>query len=198
MTRPDRDAVASRLGCSLHCEGSQVKHARAGIVLTALFSTAWFVLLAPTAIGGWTSYIRVSGHSMEPTYHTNDLVLVRQQEAYRAGDVVAFRVERGQVIHRIVGGDGHSGFQTRGDHNQWNDPWKPRASDVTGRAWLRIPNGGAALDFARQPYGVGLIAALATTLVLADERTKRRRRENASAAASESGDSDHSVGASPR
>lgn len=174
-----------------------MKHARAGMVVTALFLALWFVLLAPTAIGGWTSYIRVSGHSMEPTYHTNDLILVRHQGAYRPGDVVAFHTERGRVIHRIVGGNGISGFQTRGDHNQWNDPWKPRASDVVGRAWFRIPNGGAALDFARQPYGVGLIAALATTLVLADERTKRRRRENASAAASESGESDNSVGVSP-
>src|SRR5687768_9615768 len=71
----------------------------------------WFVFLAPTNLGGPTAYIEVSGHSMDGTYQTGDLVITREQDSYEVGDIVTFRVDNGgKVIHRIIGGNGTEGY----------------------------------------------------------------------------------------
>lgn len=47
-------------------------------------AAAW-VLLAPSAFGGQTSYVIVAGASMEPTLHQGDLVLARRAPSYEIG-----------------------------------------------------------------------------------------------------------------
>jgi signal peptidase len=51
-------------------------------------------LFAPTTVGGVTSYVIVSGSSMEPTFSEGDLVVVREG-SYEIGDVVAFETAMG-------------------------------------------------------------------------------------------------------
>src|SRR5690606_8705836 len=92
------------------------------LLIAFVLTVAWWVLLAPPAFGGKTSYISVSGKSMEPTYVTGDLVVVREQGSYTTGDIVAFRAQGGVVIHRIIGGDGTNGYELQGDNNDWVDP----------------------------------------------------------------------------
>src|SRR5690606_16333002 len=98
----------------------------AAIVLIA----AWWLLLAPPALGGRTSYISVSGKSMEPTYVTGDLVVVRERGSYDVGDIVAFEAQGGIVIHRVVGGDGTGGYRLQGANNDWVDPWNPTDAEI--------------------------------------------------------------------
>ena len=92
----------------------------------------------PARLGGSTSYVMVSGDSMEPTMHTGDLAVLRQQRAYRPGDIVAFRVPDGEVgeghvvIHRIHAGD-ERGYVLRGDNKRHPDPWRPARDDILGR-----------------------------------------------------------------
>ncbi len=52
----------------------------------------------------------INGISMEPNYHTGDLVLVRQASDYQVGDMVTYHDAQmnANIIHRIIG--------IKGDH----------------------------------------------------------------------------------
>ena len=71
-------------------------HLRSGLISAALvvLAVAVWLLLAPTQIGGETSYVRTSGISMQPRFHTGDLAIVRPAERYKVGDIVAYRARR--------------------------------------------------------------------------------------------------------
>ncbi len=123
------------------------------------------VLLWPTSIGGRTAYVIVSGESMEPRYETMDLVVMRRTGAYDAGDLVTYRVPEGeagaghQVIHRIVGGDGATGYVTQGDNKANPDLWHPTDADVVGEEWFGVSGAGRWLLWLRQPVNFGALAA---------------------------------------
>lgn len=128
--------------------------------LLGLVVTFW-----PTALGGATSYVIVSGHSMLPTLHQGDLVFLRTQDHYTVSDVVAFHppsldvAQETVVIHRLVAGDEQSGFTARGDNNDHDDPWGVRHPQVLGELWLTVPKVGLLLSWAISPLGLGLLAA---------------------------------------
>src|SRR5207253_4750125 len=75
--------------------------------LALVAALGWFCL--PQSLGGRADWVMVSGTSMLPHLHTGDLVLVEHQTSYHVGEVVAYRVPKGEtgagyvVIHRIVG-----------------------------------------------------------------------------------------------
>ena len=122
---------------------------------------------------------------MEPTLYTGDLAVVRRQSQYEVGDVVAFRVDGGAVIHRIVGGDSNSGFVMQGDNNPQIDGWRPVASDISGTMWFHMPEAGTWLARLRSPRNLNLLGAVAVALIVplggsqALGRRTRRKRMNA-------------------
>ena len=93
----------------------------AGAALVVLVCLFWAQYLRPQSLGGHAGYVLVSGQSMEPRFHTGDLVLVEKHAGYHPGEVIAYRVPKGdpmagaQVIHRIVGGGAQHGFVVRGE-----------------------------------------------------------------------------------
>jgi signal peptidase I len=125
----------------------------------------WFVLFAPTSIGGSASYVWVSGDSMEPTLQTGDFVVLKLGDEYRVGDVIAYRIPDGQpaagtfVIHRIVGGSDRDGFITQGDNKTQPDRWRPMPHDVVGRQWLVWAGGGRFIGWLRDPAVFASVAA---------------------------------------
>jgi signal peptidase I len=152
---PSRPAVQPRTG-----------HARAAATFAAqlalLAVLLWFYL--PQSLGGRAGWVLVSGTSMLPRLHTGDLVLVERQSSYHVGEVVAYRVPTGQVgagrvvIHRIVGGNGHSGWTMKGDNRTAADLWHPTNADVLGAKALRVPEAWLALRFLHTPLFLGLLA----------------------------------------
>src|SRR3981081_304780 len=92
----------------------------AGIAFVVLVCLFWAQDLRPQWAGGRAAYVLVSGKSMLPRYHTGDLVVVEKQATYHRGQLIAYRVPKGdplagaQVIHRIVGGDAKHGFTREG------------------------------------------------------------------------------------
>lgn len=132
-----------------------------GLPLTLALVAVWFALFRPLVLGGPAEYVIVAGHSMEPTFQTGDLAITQRRDAYAVGDVVAFKTSSGIVIHRIVGGDGLIGYQTRGDNKPAIDLWRPRANSVLGKVWFSIPGVGTALALLRQP---GVLAAIAAAI----------------------------------
>jgi signal peptidase len=144
----------------------------------------WFVLLAPTSIGGPASYVWVSGTSMEPTLRTGDFVVLRRAESYHVGEVVAFRIPAGEpaagtfVIHRIIGGSATTGFVTQGDNKDRPDRWQPTTADILGTQTFVWAGGGRIIGWLRDPAVFASAAAGVTVflVMLADwgsEGTKR-------------------------
>ena len=109
------------------------------VAATAAVAVIAWMFLWPLGLGGNASYVVVSGPSMEPAYHTGDLVIARKKPAYEVGDIVVYRTEYGDVIHRIIDGDGEDGYVLQGDNNDTIDQWKPTDADVLGGAWLHAP-----------------------------------------------------------
>jgi signal peptidase I len=144
-----------------------VEHANkaASIALVVLACLFWVQYLRPQSLGGNAGYVLVSGQSMEPRYHTGDLVLVERRQSYHAGQVIAYRVPKGdamagaQVIHRIVGGDARHGFVVRGDNRTAPDVWRPKLHDIVGAKALRLPNAIVVLQFLRAPLFLAILAA---------------------------------------
>lgn len=143
------------------------------IVAVVALAAVWAVTLRPQALGGPASYVLVRGQSMEPTYHSGDLVLVRAAPSYEVGDIVAFRVPDDDLgagiilIHRIIGGSASEGYQLKGDNNDSPDAWLPRDTDVVGKAWIEVPRLGSLLALVRDPLMLASLAAgIAAAMVL--------------------------------
>jgi signal peptidase len=137
----------------------------ASILLVVAACVFWAMFLRPQSLGGRAGYVLVSGQSMEPRYHTGDMVLVERHSGYHVGEVIAYHVPKGdpmagaQVIHRIVGGNGVSGFVMQGDNRTGADTWRPKQADVVGSEALRLPQAVVVLQFLRSPLLLGLLAA---------------------------------------
>jgi signal peptidase len=136
-----------------------------GLLLTIAAVVFWVMFLRPQSLGGTAAYVLVSGHSMLPRYKTGDLVLVEKHSSYHVGEVIAYHVPKGspvagaQVIHRIIGGNGKTGFIVKGDNRTAPDVWHPTNKDVVGAKALRIPDGVLVLTILRSPLLLGLLAA---------------------------------------
>lgn len=132
-----------------------------------LCAVAWYLTVAPVALGGPLSLVLIRGTSMEPTYRTGDLVIGYHSPVVEPGDVVIFRGPAGTpVIHRLRAVEGDR-LMTRGDNLPADDPWDTRTSDVLGTARLRLAGAGAAIqEFSRPPVLGALAAVLVASLVL--------------------------------
>jgi signal peptidase I len=147
------------------------------LVLVAL---AWW-LLAPPQLGGRTSYAVIYGVSMEPRFHSGDLVLLRQQPNYQVGEIVGYHSTKlgKPVMHRIVKyQDGRYWF--KGDNNNFVDPEQPMASQLFGREWIRLPGFGSALEKLHQPRNAAILGGLAALFVLGGGSLRARRRRRRS------------------
>jgi signal peptidase len=145
---------------------------RLPLVLAIAVFAGWYVLLAPTSIGGPASYVWVSGTSMEPTLRTGDFVVLRRAEQYGIGDIVAYRIPAGEpaagtfVIHRIVGGSADTGFVTQGDNKDGPDRWQPTSGDVLGAQVFVWAGGARVIGWLRDPAVFASLAAGVTVFVV--------------------------------
>lgn len=131
----------------------------------------WFCW--PQNLGGRADWVLVSGTSMLPRLHTGDLVLVERQSSYHVGEVVAYRVPKGQVgagyvvIHRIIGGNGRTGWTMKGDNRTAPDLWHPTDRNVLGAKLLRIPDAWFVLRIFHMPVLLGLFASFGIFFLIA-------------------------------
>jgi signal peptidase len=157
LTHPPHVALRPRLP---HAKSAAVVAGRLAVVAVAL----WFGL--PQSLGGRADWVLVSGTSMLPHLHSGDLVLVERHSSYHVGEVVAYRVPKGEVggghvvIHRIIGGNGRTGWTMKGDNRTARDLWYPTNRDVLGAKLVRIPDAWFVLRFLHAPLFLALVAGV--------------------------------------
>jgi signal peptidase I len=141
-----------------------------------LLAGAFWLFLAPPKIGGQSTYVITSGISMEPSFHTGDLAIVRPVTHYRVGDVVAYHSSLLHVVvlHRIIAiHGGHYVF--KGDHNNFVDPTHPTRSELIGALWVHIPHGAVVFRWLHSPLTAAVLCGLVALLLIGTGETKRRR-----------------------
>jgi signal peptidase I len=150
-----------------------------GVTIVAL--GFWFVALRPQSLGGPTQYVMVAGTSMLPTLKTGDVVVVRAEANYHVGNIIAYRIPKGdpaaggRIIHRVIGGSGDRGYDIQGDNRKAPDMWHPRNADVLGKVWIRLPQAARAALFLRSPLVMASLAAgLIFALVVGGGREDKR------------------------
>lgn len=135
-----------------------------------------WIAFAPAKLGGQAAYVMVNGISMEPGYHTGDLVIVRKAQAYQVGDVITYRdAEMGAfVIHRIVSIE-HGQFVIKGDNNSWLDAYHPTQEEIVGKQWIHAPKLGRVMQWFRQPVNLSLTIVLLGGVFMSSLMIKPRR-----------------------
>jgi signal peptidase len=135
------------------------------------------LLLRPPALGGSVSWVFITGSSMEPTMRTGDLVVVVPVDTYVVGDVIAFKpvvTLPGIIVHRIMSGDGQTGFVVQGDNNPRHDFNRPKASDMIGKVVLHVPMVGRLFEALKEPPVMGGLIILVVAYMGLPWLQKRR------------------------
>src|ERR1041384_6278583 len=158
----------------------------AGLVLAGLLVVFW-ALLAPSQIGGPTTFTATVGNSMEPMFHKGDLALTRKSSAYRVGDIVLYQspVFHRPVLHRIIVIQ-HGHYFFKGDNNDFVDPGYVTRHELLGKLWLHVPKAGLALSWFGRPTHSAFLAGFAVMVLMlggakASQRRRRGRRRSAPA-----------------
>lgn len=118
----------------------------------------------------------VLSDSMKPNLSTGDLILVKETDSYKKGDVVVFQDGNILVVHRIIGLDGEK-ITTQGDAN--GTPDEPiEASAIKGKVTGHIPGVGNIVNFIKTPVGTLLIIAAAVLLIEIPRRSEKKRDDD--------------------
>jgi signal peptidase I len=159
----------------------------AGVAVAGVTAAA-LLLAGPRPIGPATYVVVARGQSMQPKFHVGDLVVVRAGGPYRTGEVVAFHSDLNRVVlHRIIAVHGDR-LQTRGDNNNFVDPFEPPVSAVIGKLWWSVPKVGRYVAALRQPRVAGFVVGALLVLTFAGAGARRRRRRSRDAVSPETGE----------
>ena len=135
------------------------------VVLIVLFT----VLLVGVRLFGVQVFTVLSG-SMEPTYHTGDLIYVNQvdPEEVEVGDVITFVLpDETAATHRVVRIDADKQyFYTKGDANEFEDASPVHYKNLIGTPVFSIPLLGYAANYIQNPPGVYIAIAVAAVLLI--------------------------------
>jgi signal peptidase len=130
------------------------------LLVVALVYLAW-----PAQLGGHLSLVVVSGHSMDGTYRTGDLLMAWPHADYNTGEIIVYKIPKGEpasglrVVHRVIEKKaGH--FTTQGDNRTTPDFWRPTVNDVVGHPFFRVRAGGLALKWLLSPLALAVLCGV--------------------------------------
>ncbi|HKI55414.1 MAG TPA: signal peptidase I [Anaerolineales bacterium] len=149
------------------------------LILFAGLVVIW-IAFAPAKLGGRSSYVMVNGISMEPNYHTGDLVIVHKVPTYQVGDVVTYRdaILGEYIIHRIIAVE-QDKYVFKGDNNSWIDVYRPTQEEIVGKQWIYIPKLGKIFEWMRVPLHLALIIVLLGGVLMKSMiKSKKQGKQN--------------------
>lgn len=137
-------------------------------------------LFAPSQFGGKTTFLVISGISMEPLFHKGDLVIVRASNDYQVGDIVAYKNQEMSglpVIHRIIKYETGNYF-FKGDNNNWIDSYTPTKEELIGKLWIFIPKFGRIVQWLSAPSHLLLVLLLMGGIFMIKPISDQKKRKN--------------------
>lgn len=117
------------------------------IIIFLLFFIVRATVFKKYDIFGYRFYIIMSG-SMEPDIKTSDMIITKESDNYKIGDVIAFKDANFVTAHRIVEistEDGEKIFKTKGDNNNTADRNLVKSQQIKGKIVNKIPKVGKAV-----------------------------------------------------
>ncbi len=118
----------------------------------------------PPELFGYSQLVVTSG-SMVPEFSAGDVILIKERDSYKLGDVVTFRDSAGSLVtHRLVGRT-QGQFITKGDANNVEDKDLLPPERIVGGLVTYIPGVGQALLFLRTPLGLLLLIVIGFLLI---------------------------------
>ncbi len=152
-----------------------VRAVATGLALLALFG--FWLFLAPTQLGGSSTYSTTSGISMQPMMHKGDLAVVRSQAHYRVGEVVLYQSPtlHRPVLHRIIVIQ-NGRYYFKGDNNNFVDPGFATRDELVGALWVHVPVAGRVVAWIGKPAHAALLSGIAVALLFLGGATATRRR----------------------
>ena len=132
---------------------------------------ALFLLASLVPVAGIKTFVVQSG-SMEPAIKTGSVIVVKQSDTYKVGDVITFGPRtktKSPTTHRIVEVKEDGNFVTRGDANNAEDMRTVSRFEVVGRVLFSVPYIGYAVATAQKPWGFTLIIVIPAAIVIWEE-----------------------------
>jgi signal peptidase len=119
-------------------------------------------------------YAVILSGSMEPEFIPGDMVIIRRQDAYEAGDIITFQLSGRPVTHRIAEVT-PDGFITRGDANNSDDRETVGRDRVVGKIIRVIPQAGDAVEFFQSTLGMVILLLALFAAFYLPEWTRRKQ-----------------------
>ena len=116
---------------------------------------------APSIFG--YSSLTVTTGSMQGTINSGDLILIKDQDEYKIGDIVTF-IHEGQKVpttHRIIFKNSDGSFITKGDANNTQDKLPVTNDEILGEVIDVYPNWGIFTTWIRTEGWIYIVACLA-------------------------------------
>lgn len=142
-------------------------HAAAWVALVVAAFVLW-----PQRWGGTMTYDITHGTSMQPTFHTGDLAVLRKAGHYEVGDVAAYRSPslHTTVMHRIKAKTA-KGYTFKGDNNDFVDPDTVTDKEMLGKLLFRVPSVGKFLTWFVDPLHLAI--TIGAIFLLFSDRKER-------------------------
>lgn len=132
------------------------------------------------SIFGHKLYYVASG-SMTPTIPVGSLVIIKETDAngIKNSDVITFKGSSNTVVtHRVVEvSKDKQSFTTRGDANNTNDPLPVVSGNLIGKVVIHIPFIGYLLQFLKTKYGLVVIIAVITFMLILNLLPKEKENK---------------------
>jgi signal peptidase len=167
-----------------HAHGKHHRRRDVLDVVLFLLTLAFVAYLWPASLGGRTHFVVVQGHSMEPTFHYGDVVVARDNDAPKVGQIIVYEVPKDSpaagmlIIHRIKSVWPDGTFQTQGDNRTTPDPFHITRDDVVGTPVRAIPHVGRLIGLSSHPLVVAVAAGALTMFVLWPSKPRHRGRRS--------------------
>ncbi len=109
----------------------------ASATLWCVAFAAALALMWPATFGGSAVFVVVRGESMEPTYHTGDLLYARSASTFAVGEIAVYERQSTDddalVVHRISNVLDDGTFEFKGDNRLSVDHYRPTSDEILAK-----------------------------------------------------------------